>query len=161
MLPGIDAMAERSSDVTQDRLIAQHVQAHGWHCLHVSAENDDEDPFSCSIGFWATFQAPEVLVFGLPEEQAHAILGACHLRLKDGGSIVPDVADDDILAGGYPVMFKALCEDQFPEYLGTAMRFYDDKPFPALVMFLPDREHRYAWDAGYAGPSAREALAIV
>lgn len=147
--------------MTQEQAISRHIQAHGWHCLNVFASNENEDAFSYSIGFWASYDAPEILVFGLPDEQAHALLSACHQRLKAGGSIVPDVQDDGILTGGYKVVFKPVREDQYPEYLGTAMRFYEDRPFPALVMFLPDRAHRFAWDIGYAGPTAREALAIV
>jgi hypothetical protein len=148
-------------DVSHDQTIASHIQMHGWHCLHVAASNDDEDPFSCSIGFWSTFGAPEVLVFGLPEAHAHAVLMACYQRLQNGGTLQSGVKDDSILSGGYPVVFNPLRTDQYDEYLGTAMRHYNDQPFPALVMFLPDRQYRFAWDPGYEGPAVREAVRIV
>ncbi len=143
-----------------DEQIARHIEAHGWHCLHVGASNGDEDPFSYSIGFWQRFQAPEVMVFGLGESQSHALLAACLAQLEAGARFEPGVENDSLLGGGYKVVFKVVGEDRFPEYLGTAMRYYEDRPFPALVMFLPDREHRFAWDEGYVGPAAREALGL-
>lgn len=29
------------------------------------------------------------------------------------------------------------------------MRYYEDKPFSAVVMFLPDLHHRFPWQQGY------------
>lgn len=69
--------------------------------------------------------------------------------------------DDRVLACGYKVIYRAVAKHAFGEYLGTAKRYYGRKSFPAVVMFIPDKNHHYPWDAGYDYVDVREALAIV
>lgn len=147
--------------VTQNQKIERNIQAYGWHCLHVFPTEEGEDAFSYSIGFAETCNAPEVLVFGLAREKAHALLNACAQLLKSGHVIQADVEDANVLAGDYKVVFKSVRPECFDEYLGTASRYYDDKPFHAVVMFLPDKQHRFPWQPGYDGMPAREPLSIV
>jgi hypothetical protein len=141
--------------------IADNIQAHGWHCLHIASEDESESPFSYSIGFFETFGAPEVFLFNLEPRKAHSILAVCADILREGGELRANEPDPRVLKGGYKVVFRALREDCFGEYAGTAMRHYGDKPFPALVMFLPDSHGRYPWDPGYDYIPADEALSVV
>ncbi len=145
----------------QNRKIADNIRKYGWHCLHVAACDGDEEPFSYSIGFAEAHGAPEVVIFGLPGEKAHALLNACAGALKRGHVIRPDVEDPQLLSGGYSVVFRRIRAEWFDEYLGTVQRYYGAKPFDAVVMFLPDREHRFPWQAGYDYIPMAEALAIV
>lgn len=152
-------MAESFTE--QNRRIADNIREYGWHCLHVFPTGGDQDNFSYSIGFAESYRAPEVLIFGLEREKAHVLLNECANLLKGGHAIVPDSEDAEVLAGGYKVVFKSVNPGFFDEYLGTASRYYRDKPFNAVVMFLPDREHRFPWQPGYDGIAADEPLAIV
>ena len=145
----------------QNQKIADNIQKYGWHCLHVAPSEDDEEPFSYSIGFTESYGAPEVLVFGLSREKAYGLLNACASALKKGHAITPEVEDPELLSGGYKVVFKSVRPECIDEYLGTTERYYQDKPFRAVVMFLPDREHRFPWQTGYSYIRVDEALAIV
>ena len=145
----------------QNQRIAGHIEKYGWHCLHVAPCQDDEEPFSYSIGFTESYGAPEVLVFGLPHDKAHGLLDACASALKKGHAITPEVEDPELLSGGYKVVFKRVRPECFDKYLGTADRYYRGKPFGAVVMFLPDSEHRFPWQAGYSYIRMDEALTIV
>ena len=144
----------------QNQTIAGHIRDYGWHCLHVWPDEEGQDAFTYSIGFAESFGAPEVLVFGLPRDTAHAVLGVCADLLRAGHAIQPGVEVGEVLDGGYRVVFWPLRDEWRGEYLGTAERHYGDVPFGAVVMFLPDREHRFPWQDGYAGPPADEALAV-
>ena len=145
----------------ESQRISDNIREYGWHCLHIFPTEPGQDCFSYSIGFAESFGAPEVLVFGLPREKAHALLNECANLLKSGHPIEPDVENSEVLAGGYHVVFRRVREECFGEYLGTALRYYRERPFSALVMFLPDREHRFPWQSGYADIPAEESLAIV
>lgn len=150
------------SDLTaQNQEIADNIRKYGWHCLHVFPTEEGQDKFSYSIGFADSYGAPEVLIFGLERDKAHALLNECANLLKGGHVIQTDVGDPNVLAGGYDVVFKAVRSDCFGGYLGTAARYYQDKPFKAVVMFIPDRGHRFPWQAGYDYIPADESLAIV
>ena len=146
---------------TQNQRISDNIREYGWHCLHVFPTKEGQDKFSYSIGFGKSYGSPEVLIFGLEREKAHALLNECAHLLKGGHIIVPGVEDGSVLAGDYKVVFKSVRPDRFGEYLGTAVRYYKDKPFSAVVMFLPDRQHRFPWHQGYDYIPAGEPLAIV
>lgn len=146
---------------TQHQRISDNIREYGWHCLHIFPTQKAHDKFTYSIGFAGSFGAPEVLVFGLGQEKAHALLNECAQLLRSGHTIRPDVEDPDVLAGGYKVVFRPVRLDCFGEYLGTALRYYQDKPFSAVVMFLPDRHHRFPWQPGFGDIAADESFAIV
>ncbi|MBN8884974.1 MAG: DUF4262 domain-containing protein [Rudaea sp.] len=151
---------ENPSSSADDK-VASDIRKFGWHSLHVFSNEADELPFSYSIGFTQTYAAPEVLIFNVERTKAHKLLWACAHVLKDGGMLTPDAKDDRILNNDYQVIFKTLRVSAYGEYLGTARRYYGSKPFPAVVMFLPDREDRYPWEAGYDYIDVAEALSIV
>lgn len=143
----------------QHALIAANIDRHGWHCLHVGAERDDEEPFSYSIGFGERHGAPEVVVFGLPPDKAHALLSRCAALLAAGQPLQTGLDDSRVLDNGYPVRFRPLRPDRYDEYVGTARRYYGERGFQALVLFWPDRQQRLPWQPGYDAPAQHEALA--
>ena len=145
----------------QNKKIADNIEKHGWHCLHIAPREQSEEAFSYSIGFAQSFDAPEVLIFGLPSEKARVLLSACATVLRQGHTIISDTEDSELLSGGYKVVFKMVRSEFFGEYLGTAQRYYQNKRFEAAVMFLPDAEHRFPWHPGYNYIPVDEALSIV
>jgi len=145
----------------QNQRIAANVAAHGWHCLHVLPNDENQDQFSYSIGFAQSFAAPEILVFGRSRESAQSLLAECAELLRGGHRFVPGQEDPEVLRGGYKVIFRPLEAEHYAEYAGTACRYYGVRPFTVLVMFLPDRNHLFPWQAGYAGPAASAWLGLV
>lgn len=143
----------------QRAIIAANIERHGWHCLHVDAELGDEEAFSCSIGFGERHGAPEVVVFGLPPDKAHALLSRCAALLAAGQALQSGLDDSRVLDNGYPVRFRPLRPDRYDEYFGTARRYYGERDFQALVLFWPDRKQRLPWQPGYDAPAQHEALA--
>ena len=103
---------------TQNQRISDNIREYGWHCLHVFPTKEGQDKFSYSIGFGESYGSPEVLIFGLEREKAHALLNECAHLLKGGHIIVPGVEDGSVLAGDYKVVFKSVRPDRFGEYLG-------------------------------------------
>ncbi len=145
----------------QNQDIADNIREYGWHCLHVFPTEDAQEMFSYSIGFEESYGGPEILIFGLEREKAHALLNECAFVLKSGHKFVAEVNDENILSGGYSVVFKKLKEEHFDNYVGTALRYYQNKRFEAFVMFLPDSKHRFPWMRGYDDISAEESMSIV
>jgi hypothetical protein len=101
------------------------------------------------------------MVFGMPRDRAHELLNECAAILRAGETIAVEVEDGRVLASNYKVVFKTVRPSAIPEYLGTARRYYGDRPFDAVVMFLPDRNHRFPWNPDYDYADAHEALSIV
>lgn len=140
---------------------AEHIRDHGWSFVYVKATQPDEQPFCYTIGFTETYQAPEILVFGLGQQRAHDLLSHCAELLANGHTFCAGIKDGKVLAGGYSVVFKPLREDCYGEYVGRARHHYRDAQFNVLVMFFPDREHCFPWDTPYQGSDASEPMRIV
>ena len=140
--------------------VRSDIEQYGWHCLNVRSQVGDDRPgFSYTIGLTETYSHPEIMVFGLGDK-AHGILAECAALVKKGASFIPNVLNDDVLDGNYQVIFKPVRKECFPEYLGTACRFYAGRPFEALVMFWPNKELKFPWE--YSQPSVQgEALHVV
>lgn len=137
------------------------VRDYGWHCLSVSPRVGEEgEHFTYSIGLVESFAHPEIMIFGLGSELSHGILTDCVEKIRDGQRFEPDVQYAEVIGGDYQVVFKAVKPDSLPEYFGAACRYYGDRPFPALIMFWPNKAHRFPWqEPDFA--SQREALDIV
>ncbi len=147
----------------QNQKIAEHIEEYGWHCLHIlpTQEKNDHEQFSYSIGFSETYNAPEILVFGLSREKSHALLNECAQLLHDGHIFRADIPDGSVLSGSYKVVFKPVKKECFDQYLGTAVRYFGTKPFDAMVMFLPDKNNRFPWESSYCDVPTDESLSIV
>jgi hypothetical protein len=149
-------------DLAKERKsIAANIQKYGWHCLHVFGDETGRSQFTYTIGLTETYGVPEIMVFGLPADRGHGLLSACAALIKEGHRFETDMPDENVLQGDYNVIFKTAKPQCFDEYFGTAMRYYGAQKFEAMVMFIPDKQHRFPWKMTYEGAPAKEALSIV
>ncbi|MGE5525135.1 MAG: DUF4262 domain-containing protein [Rhodospirillaceae bacterium] len=143
-----------------DARVRADIETFGWHCVNVHPTHGDERPgFSYTIGLTETYDHPEIMIFGLGE-RAHALLRECAELVKKGTTFVPDEPNGEVLASGYDVIFKRVRRECFDEYLGTALRFYNQRPFEALIMFWPTKDRRFPWELKERNPQS-EALHAV
>jgi hypothetical protein len=137
------------------------VETFGWHCLSVHPKAGEEGAhFTYTIGLTETLAHPEIMIFGLGSKVSHQILTDCVGMIREGTTFQPDVEYENVVGGNYKVVFKTMKPEFLPEYFGTAERFYNGKPFIGLVMFWPDKEHRFPWQETNSA-SQREALNVV
>lgn len=149
------------SQAEQHAHIAEHIRRFGWHCLNVHPNRSDQRLFTYSIGFFETYQSPEVLVFGPDAKKSHALLSECASLLASGAQLEFDTPDDRILVDPYKVVFRRVKDSALGYYFGTALRYYGRDQIPAAIMLLPDRENRIPGDAAYDGMDQSEALSII
>jgi hypothetical protein len=129
-----------------DKKVLSDVKEYGWHVLSVF--EDDEGPgFSYTIGLFHTFKHPEVLMMGLDTDFMSGILNNIGDDIRNGkryeaGREYPEIVEN------YKCSFQRINERFYGEYLGTAVRFYKGKAFPALQCIYPDMSGRYPWDEG-------------
>jgi hypothetical protein len=130
--------------------ILDHVDGEpGWQVLGIAAAPDENLPgFAYTVGLFANFHHPEILVFGLPISTAHQLLNELGHRIKTGEVISSDCPYTDIVQG-YPVLFKPIKAEFLEDYFGIAMRFYGQAQFTALQMCWTDKATRYPWEEGF------------
>ena len=52
----------------------------------------------------------------------------------------------DILNEPYKCAFRPVHRKHYRDYLGSALWFYEDDPFPTMQCFLPDKAGKLPWD---------------
>lgn len=137
----IQAMMDRVDDDI-DRL--------GWSAIGVFAAVDDpegmlENPFTYTIGLLKTYEHPELIVYGLPPEQAHSILASAIEQIKEGVHFSTGRRYSKVLGGGFEVEFRKV--DPTGRPLNVARNYYE-ADVEALQLVWPDKEGRFPGEAG-------------
>jgi hypothetical protein len=140
--------------------IQENIQEYGCHFLFVFDPNGEFQDFSYTIGLEENYGHPEIMIFGLEKESAHAILADIVEDIKSGITMEPNKKLRNVVGGDFEVMFKPITASAYKEYLGTAVDYYG-KPFRAQVMFWPDKANVLPTEDGCGVTSQDEALAIV
>lgn len=134
----------------EEEEIAEVVREYGWYAASVS---DHDPPFLYSIGLMQTCDHPECIVFGLDEDNAHALLTHLFERIRSGQSFAkPDVYAINIGGDEHRIGIRPVHETQHPLYLGYAMgycRFLGRMgELEAVQVFWPDSDGKFPFDAG-------------
>jgi hypothetical protein len=130
-----------------DRKLLDDVDEYGVHIVHVPENDDGEPGFSFTIGLWHSFEQPEVVVFGLPEEVAHDLLNSIADEAAEDKKFLPDTRHEEVLVG-YPVRFVAVPKERYGDYLGSAVWAYESADFPCVQLVWPDKQGRWPWEPG-------------
>lgn len=139
----------RVAEDESDRKLLSDVEKFGWHVVHIG-EDADGPGFSFSVGFYYSFQQPEILVMGLKQKIAHDLLRIAWLHYSGGGSF-QSYERNSQFAQGFDFALAPIEIEHYREYLGYANWFYRSlpNPFPALQLVWPDKEGRLPWEPGY------------
>ncbi len=137
------------------------VRRHGWAIQYVGGSctapgcncpPDDEPSFAYTIGLHG-LNHPELLVFGLSQSEAAAVLNGLGERICHGKDLVPGQA---ISVEGFP---RRIVPEVLPNperILFSANSYYElspDTPVRALQLSYDDTEGRFPWDEEYAHPA--------
>ncbi|MFN2596948.1 MAG: DUF4262 domain-containing protein [Pyrinomonadaceae bacterium] len=129
-----------------DEKTRSDVRKYGWQVLGVF-EDETGPAFAYTIGLYQTFKHPEVLMIGLELEFMQGILNNIGDDIKSGrryeaGRAYPGIVEN------YDCSFQKIDEQFYGEYLGTAIRFYKRRDFPAFQCVFPDMKGCFPWDKG-------------
>ena len=146
-LPGF-ALPKAESEY--DLKLLDDVTKIGWHHVHVQAEGS-EPAFAFSLGFYANFGHPEIIVIGLPPDTAQQLLNIAEIHIVGAKSKYEPRKPYLDIAQGTRVAFIPVEQKYMAEYFGYGRWFYQSKrgEFPALQMVWPDKEGRLPWEKGF------------
>jgi Domain of unknown function (DUF4262) len=144
--PDPDWRPDKSELTDRDRKLLDDVAAHGWHHLHIHPERGRDPLWSFTVGLPATWQHPELVIFGLDMEVCQQLFEGIVDDVAGGRSFAAGDEADDVLEG-YPVRFVAVRPHWYSSFLGYAQWFHEsDAGFPVLQLVWPDRDGRWPWD---------------
>ena len=129
-----------------EKKLREDIQQNGWHVLNVSPDRG-HPPHSYSIGLFATFEHPEIVIFGLPGATAQKLIDVLADDVKEGESFEPGCRYSHVLKG-YDVMFVRVAPETYQKHFGRALDYYGSVSFPVVQMVWPDRNGLYPWESG-------------
>ena len=138
------------SESEYDKTLLEDISRVGWHHVHVQSEKG-EPPFAYSLGFYANYGQPEVIVFGLPAKTAQQLLNIAAIRFAGAKKPYETYKAYDDIAEGMKIAFVPVVRSHYPKYLGYAGWFYKSvkTDFPAIQMVWPDKQGHLPWEPSY------------
>lgn len=135
----------------EDKEILQKVKLNidqfGLQVIHVSSTSYLPS-FAYSIGLTETYNHPEIICFGLPNEIAHEIINDVAAMIKKGEQIKSENIYNEIFQDNRAIFLKVDMRN-IQDYFGTALNYYGDKNFEALQLVWTDRNDKFPWEEGF------------
>jgi len=108
-------------------------------------DNKENFQFSYSVGLYKTYNHPEVIIIGLKQDLAHAIINNIAYDIKNGKrydeySWSPDILD------GFKCYFIGVDKSNYDEYVGVNLWLYGSDNFPLLQCIYPTVKGVYPWE---------------
>ena len=126
-----------------DKKVLTDISEEGWHITGVFAKKDEKGPdWAFSIGLFHTFGHPEVIVVGLELETCMDVVSEIGKHIKNGKKYDADIEYDD------KCVFRTVDGKFYQDYVGYALWFYEDDPFPIMQCFWPGKDGKFPWDDG-------------
>lgn len=132
-----------------DEILLRNVRERGCHIVGVSG--DDRAPaFVFSIGLFANYEHPEIILFGLEPNKSAAIVNIIRDEAAAGKRYADGDVSSDIVENG-KLAFAEVPLDHYQNYLGTAIWFYrkSPRPFPCLQLVWTDDNDLFPWETGF------------
>ena len=100
------------------KCIVENIDTYGWHLTFVSDSDPDSlDPsFGYTVGFPKSFNAPDIIIFGLPHEVVHPVLREMFSQIEAGEVVEDGKRWAGLLEGFDCITRKAVHPDLFEEY---------------------------------------------
>lgn len=124
-----------------------NIEKFGLQVIMVNA-TDYSPSFAYSIGLYKTYQHPEIICFGLPNDLVHAIINDVADLVKKGEKIEPSKNYDNIFKNSR-AEFLEVDERNIDDYFAAAINFYETIKFPALQLVWTDRNNKFPWEENF------------
>lgn len=133
-----------------DRELVKDVRRLGWGVIMIP-EDDISAGWAFTVGLWHSFQVPEVAMFGLDTDVLHPVLNAVGELVREGRAPAAGDRVEEVLGGGYRVLFADVHADWPKTFFGTALGFYRDTEGLRFVQCLwPDKAGKFPGEDGFA-----------
>jgi hypothetical protein len=134
----------------EDERIAAMVAQHGWHCTMVGA-GPRLPAFAYTTGLVATFEHPELVIFGLRERLMYDVFHGIVGDLRGGKSYAEPQTYGGVLEN-VEIAVRPVHETRIRVLLGYAMAFYrlrgESSRLRAVQVLWPDKAGSFPFDAG-------------
>ena len=137
-------MVQTTARDSGEQKVLDHIATYGWHCTNI-LEEGALPPWTFSIGFYSSWQFPELITIGLKRDTAHSVLGIVAAMLRRGAAPALRLPCDDLLEN-HSCRFVEVPKSQYREHVGWARWYYDGDDFPLYQIVWPSRSGHFPWE---------------
>jgi hypothetical protein len=133
------------SELTRvDKKLLSDIEMYGWHTLKV-LEDENGPGFCYTVGFYKTFNHPEIVIIGLNPDLAHVLINNIGEDIKNGityqsGQFYAEIIDN------FNCLLLTVNKENYSEYFGYANWYYQNNNFPVLQCIYPTVKGIYPWE---------------
>ncbi|MEO0498077.1 MAG: DUF4262 domain-containing protein [Pseudomonadota bacterium] len=136
-----------------DQELLANVEKHGWQFTFVFDPDGVEPDFAYSVGFTSSLNAPEFIVFGLPQEVMSHMLWEIYRQIQTGTSPSDGMRWENLLEGFDCISRKAVHPGVHSQYLISADWFWREQgkegnPDVFQIVWPGARDGLFPWDDG-------------
>lgn len=130
-----------------EQKILDDIAQYGWHVMKVLDE-DNKPAFAYSIGLFATFKHPEIIMYGLDLDVMQQIINNLGDDIRKG-IVYSDGPPFSNILEGYDCRFVTVPKGQYKMTVGWATRHYGNADFPLLQCVWPAKNGAFPWEEKY------------
>jgi hypothetical protein len=134
--------------------VTAKIGEHGWAVSGIYGDCQ-APPWAYSVGMWLTCQSAELVMCGVPMQNAAGIINVIGSRLADGDQIGPD----DVLTDVCPAPLTVRPVDlswRMSSMFAVSDEFYGFVRPPYMQVVWADRHGRFPWEPGF--PAAFQGM---
>lgn len=145
-------MTEKSKHncISKDNLLEQtklNISNYGLQVIMVEPTNYSSS-FAYSIGLAKTYNHPEIICFGLPNNLSHEIINDIADLIKSGEVIHSGKIYSEIFKNSRATFLK-VDKRNLQDYFGAGLNYYKDEEFNALQLIWTDRNDIFPWEENF------------
>jgi len=127
-----------------ERKVIADIEEFGWHSMDV-LEDIGHAPWTFTIGFYETWQHPELIIIGRSRATAHRILSTIAIGLDEDRR--PDLAGVSLdLLPGIPCRFVEVSSHHYHDYVDFAHACYSrGNRAPLYQIVWPSNHGHFPW----------------
>jgi len=126
-----------------EKRLLNDIELYGWHVIKIP-EDDQGPSYGHSIGFYHSFEHPEVIIIGLELDAIHFIINRIGDAIREGVIFQPGQFYSNIIEG-VDCYFTLVDPKFYNEYAGYARLLYRENEFPLLQCIYPTLSGIYPW----------------
>ena len=135
----------KPTDKYEEKAIAD-IEKHGVHILNVFDPDGKNPKFNYSVGFWHSFQHPEILIYGLDGDVSTRIINGIADKCRNGDAFPSQGTVSSDYIQGFDVCFVDVPKTEYKEHFGWARWLYSGDSFPVLQLIYPDKNDNWPWN---------------
>lgn len=141
-------MQQKTHDAIQDT-IRKNIAKYGWHSFGIFPTKDDSPDkanFTYTVGLREK-GFPELIIIGLPNESAHALIGDAIKQFERNG--VPKDGQVDATLANMPLVYREVpTEEAAKEHTCWVGNYYKNNDYKVIQIVWPDRAGLLPWEPG-------------